>query len=50
MPVSATLVACIRFFVQRGMRWRSPNGIDAAVPNRMVSTRMSRWPMLVGSS
>lgn len=46
MPVSATLVACIRFFVGGELRWQNPGRIDVAVPNRMVSTHVSRWPML----
>lgn len=32
------------------LRWQSPSSIDVVVPNRMVSTRIGRWPMLVGSS
>ena len=32
------------------LRWQSPSRIDVAVPNRMVSTHIGKWRMLVGSS
>lgn len=50
MPVSATLVACIRFFVQEGDGMAKSKWYRRSGANRMVSTRIGRWPMLVGSS
>lgn len=32
------------------LRWQSPSRIDVAVPNRMVSMRIGRGQILVGSS